>query len=112
MQRLEGTEEADQPFFSPDGRWIAFSARGGFFKVHVDGSEPVRLADAGTSSGGCWLEDDTILFTPTWNSGLYRIDANGGEPKPFLVPKDRASHYAYTWPFVLDVGVGRRGCGN
>jgi Tol biopolymer transport system component len=100
LRRLDGTEEANQPFFSPDGRWIAFYARGGFFKVRVDGGEPVRLADASSGEGGHWLEDGTILFTRAWNSGLYRIDANGGEPEPFLIP-DRESYYAYTWPFVL-----------
>jgi serine/threonine-protein kinase len=100
LHRLEGTEEADQPFFSPDGRWIAFYARGGFFKVRVDGGEPVRLADSASGEGGHWLEDDTILFTTAWNSGLYRIDAKGGEAEPFLVP-DRESYYAYVWPFVL-----------
>jgi len=100
---LDGTEEAQQIFFSPDGRWIAFYARGGFFKVRVDAGEPVRLADASTSEGGYWHDDGTIFFTPSWNSGLYRIDEGGGEPEPFLIP-DRTSSYAFTWPSVLPGG--------
>jgi len=100
LHMLPGTEEADMPFFSPDGRWIAFYARGGFFKVRVDGGDPVRLADAPSGMGGHWLEDGTIIFTTAWNSGLYRINANGGDPEPLLIP-DRKSFYAYTWPFVL-----------
>jgi len=104
LRMLGGTEEADQPFFSPDGRWIAFYARGELFKVQVDGGEPVPLAKApGFIDGGQWLEDGTIIFTPAWNSGLYRIGANGGEPGPLLIP-DRASNYAYVWPFVLPGG--------
>ena len=103
LSELDGTEEARQIFFSPDGRWIAFYARGGFFKVRVDAGEPVRLADASTSEGGYWLDDGTILFTPAWNSGLFRIDEDGGEPEPFLIP-DRTSSYAITWPSVLPGG--------
>ena len=59
--------------------------------------------DASTYGGGHWLDDGTILFTTAWNSGLYRIDENGGQPEPFLVP-DRTSHYAYVWPFALPGG--------
>ncbi len=99
LRLLAGTEEADMPFFSPDGRWIAFYGRGGLWKIRVDGGEPVRLADAPTSMGGHWMDDDTIIFTKAWNSGLYRINANGGAAQPFLIP-DRKSYYAYTWPFA------------
>jgi serine/threonine-protein kinase len=103
LRLLAGAEGADMPFFSPDGRWIAFYARGGLFKIRVDGGEPVRLADAPTCMGGHWLEDDTIIFTRAWNGGLYRINANGGAATPLLIP-DRKSYYAYTWPFVLPGG--------
>jgi len=50
--------------------------------------------------GGHWLEDGTIIFTPAWNSGLYRINANGGAPEPLLIP-DRTSYYAYSCPSVV-----------
>ena len=103
LEALDGTEGAEHISFSPDGRWVAFYARGGFFKTRVDGGEPVRLANAASYGGGHWLDDGTILFTTAWNSGLYRIDENGGEYEPFLIP-DRASNYAFTWPSVLPGG--------
>jgi serine/threonine-protein kinase len=103
LEALDGTEGAEHISFSPDGRWVAFYARGGFFKTRVDGGEPVRLANASSYGGGYWLDDGTILFTTAWNSGLYRIDENGGEYEPFLIP-DRASSYAFTWPSVLPGG--------
>ena len=103
LEALGGTEGAEHISFSPDGRWVAFYARGGFFKTRVDGGEPVRLANAASYGGGHWLDDGTILFTTAWNSGLYRIDENGGEYEPFLIP-DRASSYAFTWPSVLPGG--------
>ena len=100
LRVLEGTEGASFLFFSPEGRWIAFYARGGLFKVRVDGGTPIRLTDAQASNGGFWLDDDTIFFMRNWNGGVYRIDANAtDEPEPVLTP-DRTSYYAYVWPFV------------
>ncbi|HXI03245.1 MAG TPA: protein kinase [Candidatus Saccharimonadales bacterium] len=100
---LEGTEEATQIFFSPDGRWIGFYARGGLYKVNVSGGAPIQLAKAASSMGGAWLEDGTIVFTPAWNGGLYRIADNGGDPEPLLIP-DGKTAYAYVWPKAIPGG--------
>jgi len=106
LRPLEGTEEAYSLFFSPDGRWIAFYARGSLFKVRVSGGTPVMLARATSSLGGCWLEDGTILFTPAWNGGLFRIHENGGTPEPLLTP-DGETTYAFVYPYALpgDSGI-------
>jgi len=103
LHALDKTVDAQWMTFSPDGRRIGFYARGGFFKTGVEGGEPLRLADAGSNEGACWLEDDTIILTTAWNSGLHRISANGGKLEPLLLP-DRKSAYAYTYPFVLPGG--------
>jgi Tol biopolymer transport system component len=105
LTALDGTEEAWLFFFSPDGRWIAFYAGGELRKVSVTGGAPIKLADVASASGGAWLEDGTIVFTPAWNSGFYRIGENGGEPEALLVP-DRDGTYAYTWPRATPDGEG------
>jgi serine/threonine-protein kinase len=78
---LAGTENAQQPFFSPDGRWIGFFANGKLKKVSVSGGAPLTLADANIPRGADWGPDDTIVYVPVTTSGLLRISAAGGEPE-------------------------------
>jgi serine/threonine-protein kinase len=75
---IEGTEGADGPFFSPDGRWIGFTAQGKLYKVAVRGGAPVLLSDssAGNQASGTWLADDRIVFTS--NTRLRIMSATGG----------------------------------
>ena len=61
---LTGTEGAANPFFSPDGQWIAFFAGGKLKKISTTGGAPVNLCDARAGRGGTWTDDDTIIFTP------------------------------------------------
>ncbi len=97
---IAGTEDADGPFFSPDGRWIAFYAKGGLFKIGLDGGAPVRLADSSSHHGGSWLDDGRIVFNRSWNGGLYVIPENGGDPVPLAQPKP-PHEYAYAWPYAV-----------
>jgi hypothetical protein len=102
---VPGTEDAENPFFSPDGRWIAYFAKGQLFKVDLEGGAPVALADApSTTVGGTWAEDGTIVFTPTWNGGLYRINASGGAAELIIRPEAAKKDYAYVWPYFLPGG--------
>ena len=43
---LPGTEGAADPFFSPDGQWIGFSAGGKLKKISVLGGTAIVLCDA------------------------------------------------------------------
>ena len=49
---IEGTEDAYAPFFSPDGNWIAFSARAKLKKVPVNGGPTVTLSETRTMMQG------------------------------------------------------------
>jgi serine/threonine protein kinase len=42
---LPGTENAQMPFFSPDGEWIGFFARRKLRKLSLNGESPLALAD-------------------------------------------------------------------
>jgi eukaryotic-like serine/threonine-protein kinase len=96
---LDGTEGADGPFFSPDGRWIGYFADGRLFKVAVRGGAPIALADSAQVSppGGAWLPDDRIVFvTPSF--ALLAVPAGGGTPE-LLVPAD--PRRAFVFPTAL-----------
>jgi serine/threonine-protein kinase len=73
-----GTDAAQAPFFSPDGRWLGFAAEGKLQKIRVDGGRVIPLCDVEVMHGAVWSSDDTIIFSGA--SGLVRISADGGEP--------------------------------
>ena len=75
------------PFWSPDGRQIAFMSYTRMYKVDVSGGPPVTICSdcKASSSGGTWNRDGVILFSPlTSNIDMVvsRISAAGGEAKP------------------------------
>ena len=79
---LPETEGAQQPFFSPDSRWLAFFAGGKLKKVPTTGGVPVVVSDAPGSRGGFWSENGTIVFSPqARGSGIFQVSADGGAAK-------------------------------
>ena len=82
VREVPGTADARQPFFSPDGRWVAFfTPTGELKKVSLDGGNPLTLVEkinGGEWSFGSWIDDDSIIFTSRGGAGLQRIQADGG----------------------------------
>jgi serine/threonine protein kinase/Tol biopolymer transport system component len=102
---LTGTNDARSPFFSPDGDWIAFFANGKLKKVAFDGGPVVTLADAEDSRGGTWLEDDTIVFAPRLEGGLFRVPAAGGTAEPLTILDTEHEERTHRWPEGLPGGT-------
>jgi len=100
VRPVPGTGSATHPFFSPDGRQIAFFADGSLKKVAVDGATPVTLADTPNPRGGVWLPDDTILYSPDYSAGLWRVAASGGEPSLVLDLDIEAAERTFRFPDV------------
>ena len=102
---IPGTEGAYAPFFSPDGRSIAFFAANALQKVSLEGGQPVTLCEARTSHGGAWGPDNTILFTDAEGGRLMRISASGGEPKTVLSESGlEATNWGFSNPEFLPDG--------
>jgi serine/threonine-protein kinase len=98
---IEGTADATDPFFSPDGRWIGFFADGKLKKVAVGGGLPMVLADAPNPRGGAWLSDDRIVFSPEYTSGLYAVPARGGKEEVLTKPDAGRGERTHRWPAAL-----------
>jgi eukaryotic-like serine/threonine-protein kinase len=88
---IMGTEDACCPFFSPDNRWLAFSEGTKLKRVAVSGGAIQVICDHPGNYGATWGADDTIVFSPSANEGLYRVAASGGTPQVVTKP-DRDNH--------------------
>ena len=100
---LAGTENAVDPFFSPDSQWIGFFADKKMKKVSVDGGAAVELCDAFDARGAWWGEDGNIIFTPISSTGgLSRVSASGGTPE--ILTRPSAAEVSHRWPQILPGG--------
>ncbi len=75
---LAGTGGAFSPFWSPNGRSVAFYADGFLKRLDLDGGLVRRLAKATVGVGGAWSRDGVILFVRTPASAITRVSAEGG----------------------------------
>ncbi len=101
---VAGSSGAQEPFFSPDGKWVAFFGQGQLQKAEVAGGAPIRLAEAAVPLGGTWAKDNTIIYVGSLGSGLLRIPASGGAPQSLTKPDAAAKGYAHVFPQVLPGG--------
>jgi len=101
---LSGTENARNPFFSPDGKWIGFFADGRLKKISIQGGAPVTLCDAPNDRGGSWGDDGTIVFTPGVGVPLFKVSSAGGSPQPLTTLDKQAGETTQRWPQVLPGG--------
>jgi len=107
---ISGTEGSGRgsPFFSPDGKSVAFFGGGGLHKVSLSGGSRITLCYANLSSGlsGSWSPDDTIVFSAGFEFGalLYRVSASGGEPEILATPDPDKGESLYLAPQVLASG--------
>jgi serine/threonine-protein kinase len=88
---LSGTQGASQPFFSPDGQWVGFGARGKVHKISVEGGPVVPVGDVGgVFAGASWAEDGFIFVGDGGGGkGLLQLPDTGGTAK-ILAPNDGA----------------------
>jgi len=94
--RLQGTEKAMFPFWSPDSRGLGFFSSGKLLVTDVDGTPPRVLADTPDARGGAWGTDGTIYYTPLTQAPIMRIPASGGTP--VAVTRLEPPYTTHRWP--------------
>ena len=104
---VPGTEDARNPFFSPDGRSVGFfTERPRTMKVvSLSGAPPITLADTGLGvSGAAWGEDGYIYFDGD-SYGLQRIPEGGGPWESIAPLASDSGEVGVAWPHVLPGGA-------
>lgn len=96
-----GTDSAMAPFWSPDGRYIAFGAVDGLKKIAVSGG-PAETISKTNVNAGAWLEDGTIVFSDF--QSILRVPSSGGTPE--VVVKGDQPRVGHLWPIALPRGRG------
>jgi DNA-binding winged helix-turn-helix (wHTH) protein len=100
--RIPGTEGGSLPFWSPDGKQIAFFAGDKLKKVGFNGEPPSVVCEAKGSFGGAWGRAGTILFEE--NGGMWSVAAGGGAKKQVLAPDEAKGEIRLGWPSFLPDG--------
>jgi len=101
---LSGTEDAENPFFSPDSEWLGFFANAKLKKIAVQGGAAVNLCDAFDGRGGSWSEDGSIVFSPSLRTALSKVSSAGGTPQPLTTLDQQAGEATERWPQFLPGG--------
>ena len=102
---LAGTELAANPFWSADGRHIAFVAEGKLKRVDVSGGPVLTLSDrARNFSTGTWSRDNVILFVAA-DGSILRMSANAGDASASAAaPRDASREGPHASPVFLPDG--------
>ena len=109
VRELPGTDTRPTPppfFWSPDSRFVAYSAPEGKLKrVDLAGSPPQLLCDttAPNAPGGAWNSDGVIVFGGS-NDGLKRVPESGGTPSPVTVLDPSRKETRHAFPTFLPGG--------
>ena len=107
---IPGTDNACEPFWSPDGGSLGFVVAGSFElkKVSPRGGQPRTLCECATAGGATWLQDGTIIFAGGVSSAgvppytLFRVrDQQGGTREQLTAPEDDSGFLSHLWPRVL-----------
>jgi serine/threonine protein kinase len=103
-QALAGTDDALDPFWSPDSRSVAFWGHNKLKRVDASGGPVQTICDAPIGRGGSWSQEGTIIYKLANTQTLLRVPAQGGTPvaaSELDVSRQEDSH---NWPWFLPDG--------
>ena len=105
---VQGTEGANTPFFSPDGRSVGYMRSGRMEFIPLSGGAPTVVTDTLVGvAGASWARDGFIYADAFGAAALLKVEARaGGVPKWFTTLDSAKGETDHTWPDVLPNGKG------
>ncbi|HSR43038.1 MAG TPA: hypothetical protein VLL48_12715, partial [Longimicrobiales bacterium] len=76
---ISGTEGAESPFLSPDGRELGFFSEGKLWRMPLAGGPATELAELEMPLGADWSEDGGIVYGSILG-GVVVLSVNGTQP--------------------------------
>jgi serine/threonine-protein kinase len=108
---IEGTERAENPFFSPDGQWVGFwqaasdtLQSGELKKVPLAGGPIVTICRTALPAGISWGPNGRIIFANHGGGGLWQVADAGGTPEALTTPDSARGELSHRLPHVLPDG--------
>lgn len=100
---LPGTNDASQPFWSPDSQNVAYYGDRKMRRIAVSGGNPAVICDQFESLGSFWNEQGIIVFSPV-AGGLKTVPAAGGIPSSLTSLDAARDEISHRWPQQLPGG--------
>jgi len=106
---LPGTEEAEQPFWFPDGQWIGFFAQAKLRRISVTGGTPQNIADVpntpgGFSNGAAANERGDIIFSAANRGPLFHVRQPDGMVRQLTRLDSSRAENSHRYPTFLPDG--------
>jgi eukaryotic-like serine/threonine-protein kinase len=103
-QLIAGSEDAANPFWSPDSRYLAFFVPGKLRKLDVTGGAVTDICPAGSfGMGGAWSSRGVILLA-TFGAAVKRVQESGGTPESIPGVELSSDAIGQMWPAFLSDG--------
>jgi serine/threonine protein kinase len=102
-KRLDGTEGALYPFWSPDNQFVGYFALGRLKKIDASGGAPITICNAVPTRGGTWNAAGTIVFAGA-ATPLLVVPASGGAAEVLTKFDSLRKENSHRWPSFLPDG--------
>ncbi|HLF57611.1 MAG TPA: protein kinase, partial [Thermoanaerobaculia bacterium] len=104
-RRLPGTEGGEQPFWSPDGKVLAFFAAGQLKRLDLATGLVQNLFRVPDPRGGSWTADGDLLLSVNAASPIVRLSPATGESRAVTRLASDKGEQSHRFPWALDGGA-------
>ncbi len=101
---LRHIPQGGNPFFAPDGRWVAFTGEWKLQKLSLVDEGTRTICNVPDLRGASWGDADSILYAPSFSSGLWMVSSQGGTPRPVTRLDAARGEVTHRWPETLPGG--------